>query len=674
MTKRLGVPSINDSKVVSSSIFLKKRSLVKSSLWLTSILFLALSLTAPTVLRAEADADRRSLKFSVVPLSDIPQDAIRQADSESQEADSVPPPAVPDALASDAILSPVALGQSHYLYFRHTESGLRAHLYHRITDTHLEDVLISEKNIDRVELIEAQAEHVWFLRTSEGELFKLIYNAHKTTFTLLDYGVILLYLLSMVWIGYYFSKREKSSDDFFEGGHRVPFWAVGVSLFATGASAISFMGMPAKAYETNWIYFTTGLFQVLLLPLAFYVVIPVIRRLKINTAYEYLDMRFGYPVRVYSSVLFVALQVLSRMSVVLLLPAIALNAVTGINIQACVLIMGVLSTVYTLLGGIQAVIWTDVIQTFVIIGAVIICIVIIAFQLDGSVGENLALASEMGKFELFDWSPHLMAATTWAIILQAIFHNFQQMSDQNYVQRIQAVNSESAARKVVSIQLLIAVPLNMLFFALGTALFLFYRTHPIMLEPHLQTDTIFPLYIMQNLPVGVAGLVVAGIFAASMSTLDSSINSVSMVIVRDFFEKLKHNATDQASLRLGKIMTILLGSFATLTALLFSFMDMPSIWDFFIMMTGLISSGVGGVFCLGMFTKRASTISVLIGATLGFATTLYIKLATEVSFFVYLPVGIMATFIAGYLFAFVFPNRKNITGFTILDLPKSENA
>lgn len=641
-------------------------------LW-TILLCLTFGALAPTLGYAQPDARPSPSKFSVQPIATIPNDTIQPAKPHDTLANETQQN-LPEPLTSDDIFSPISFGQSHYLYFQNTAAGLQARLYHRITNTHIHDVLISEQPTTGVELIEAPQEHRWYLRTAEGGLYKLTYNAHKTTFTVIDYIVILIYLLSMVAIGYYFSTKEKDSDDYFEGGQKVPFWAVGISLFATGASAISFMGMPAKAYETNWIYFTTGVFQVLLLPIAFFVVIPVIRRLRIKTAYEYLDMRFGYPVRVYSSVVFVALQVLSRMSVVLLLPAIALNAVTGINIQACVLIMGVLSTVYTLLGGIQAVIWTDVIQTFVIIGAVIVCIIIITFQLDGSLGENISLASDMGKFDMFDWSPHLMAATTWAIILQAIFHKFQQMSDQNYVQRIQAVENESAARKVVTIQLLIAVPLNVLFFGLGTALFLYYRTHPVMLEPHLQTDTIFPLYIMQNLPVGVAGLVVAGIFAASMSTLDSSINSVSMVIVRDFFEKLKKDATDQAALKLGKIMTIILGTFATLTALLFSFMEMPSIWDFFLMMTGLISSGVGGVFCLGMFTKRASTVSVLIGATLGFAATMIVKLATEVSFFVYLPVGILATFIAGYAFAFIFPNKKDITGYTILDLPKTERA
>jgi Na+/proline symporter len=190
-----------------------------------------------------------------------------------------------------------------------------------------------------------------------------------------------------------------------------------------------------------------------------------------------------------------------------------------------------------------------------------------------------------------------------------------------------------------------------------------------MLEPSLKTDTIFPLFIMQNLPVGVVGLVIAGVFAASMSTLDSSINSVSMVIVRDFYQRLKGNGDDRTALRLGKVLTVVLGGFATVMAVIMSVSDVSSVWELFIMLSGLILSSVGGFFLLGIFTRRASLIPAFIGAAFGTAVVLLLKFQTGTSFFIYQGCGITTTFVVGYLVSRFVANPINVSGLTVYDLP-----
>jgi len=564
-------------------------------------------------------------------------------------------------------------GQSHYIYLKPSESGVQAGLWHSITKTTIGGPVIFEGNVSNLELNAANKTGEFYVSgMSEGKELHVILSYKlrgEERISVIDIIVICIYLVSLIWIPLYFARRGKTSVDYFEGGHRVPWWAVGVSLFANSASAISYMGMPAQAYSVNWIFLTGGFFQLALLPLAYFVVIPIIRRLNITTAYDYLERRFGYPARVYGSVIFILLQIFARMSVVLLLPAIALGAVTGLNIILCVVIMGVMSTAFSLIGGIQSVIWTDVVQTFVMIGAILLSFAIIAFNLDGTVAENIQLASSLGKFKAFDWSPTLMQHTVWAIIINSIFIQFGHLADQNYVQRIQAVESERAARKVVTTQLLIAVPLNVIFFGLGTALFLYYSSNPVMLEPSLQTDTIFPLFIMQHLPVGVVGFVIAAVFAASMSSLDSTINCVSMVVVRDFYQRLSKNADDGKALKLGKILTILLGGFATVTAMIMSRSDVGSVWELFMMLSGLILSSVGGFFLLGIFTRRASLIPAFIGAACGTAAVLLLKFKTGTSFFIYQGSGITITFIVGYLASLFVNNPVDVSGLTVYTLP-----
>ena len=197
-----------------------------------------------------------------------------------------------------------------------------------------------------------------------------------------DYACLGAYLLSLVGMGIYFSRREKTTEDFFAAGRRIPWWAAGVSIAGTQTSAISFMAIPAKVYATDWVYLWNPLAAGLIAPLVVFVYLPFFRRLNLTTAYEYLEKRFHVAVRLFASSAFVLFH-LGRMAIVLFLPAIALSTVTGIDVYACIVVMGVLCTLYTVLGGIEAVIWTDFLQVIVLIGGAFISLVIIAANVEG---------------------------------------------------------------------------------------------------------------------------------------------------------------------------------------------------------------------------------------------------------------------------------------------------
>jgi len=219
--------------------------------------------------------------------------------------------------------------------------------------------------------------------------------------SLLDIIVIGLYFLVLSWMGWFFSKRQKDTNDYFKGGGRIPWWAAGLSIFGTALSAITFMAIPAKTFATDWSYFTLNMTIFLVAPVIILLFIPFYRRLNVTTAYEYLESRFNLTIRLIGSLSFIIYQI-GRMGVVLFLPSIALNVVTGIDIFLCIALMGMVSLVYTMLGGIEAVIWTDVMQVIVLLGGAILSLLLIILKIDGGFSSIVDIAAGNHKFNVFD--------------------------------------------------------------------------------------------------------------------------------------------------------------------------------------------------------------------------------------------------------------------------------
>ena len=341
----------------------------------------------------------------------------------------------------------------------------------------------------------------------------------RTGFGILDFSAVGLYLAVLVGMGVYFSRREKTTDDFFLGGRRVPWWAAGLSIFGTQLSAITFMAMPAKAYATDWVYIVGNFLVIVAAPVVIYLYLPFFRRLNVTTAYEYLEKRFNTATRLLGSAAFILLQ-LGRMGVVVYLPAIALSAVTGIDTVACIVVMGVLATLYTVLGGIEAVIWTDVIQVIVLIGGAALCLALIIAGVDGGISEVVSLGRDAGKFRVFNWTWSMASTAVWVVLRWEDLRNYR-LPDGPIRRSSNAISPRRANAgrpRRFGTNGILSIPVAILFFALGTSLWAFYKVHPGLLVPLAETDRILPWFIAHELPQGVAGLVIAALFAAAMSS------------------------------------------------------------------------------------------------------------------------------------------------------------
>lgn len=458
---------------------------------------------------------------------------------------------------------------------------------------------------------------------------------------LLDYVTIGLYLLGMLVMGGLFSRRNRSTDDYFRGGGRIPWWAAGISIFATVLSSITFMAIPAQSFTVGWNLYL-GNSYLILTPLIVMVYLPFFRRLNVTSAYEYLELRFDRRVRRLASLLFILFQ-LGRTAIVLYLPSLALATATSIDVRLCIAVMGLLVTIYSVLGGVEGVIWTDVVQGIVLLGGALVAVMLLALSVDGGVMTIAAEAREQGRLlGSLNWSLDLKAGTVWTILIGSVFANlFTYTASQDVVQRYLTTRDEIAAARSIWTGMALAPLAQALFFAIGTGLFVFYRHHPERLDPTRPLDGVFPQYLVDELPIGVSGLLVAGIFAAAQSTLSSSLNSIATAYVTDFHGLWFPAQSDLRRLRVAQAATIVVGLLGTAVAYAFTLVDVRSIWETFLAIIGLFGGTISALFISGIFDRRASTHGVLAGAIVGGGCVAWLKFATTVHFFLYPVAGVI---------------------------------
>lgn len=463
-----------------------------------------------------------------------------------------------------------------------------------------------------------------------------------------DIAVIVLYFAVLMWMGLFFSKRQKTTNDYFKGGGRIPWWAAGLSIFGTALSAITFMAIPAKTFTTDWSYFMLNMTIFLAAPIIVFLFIPFYRKQNITTAYEYLEIRFGLAVRLIGSLSFILFQI-GRMGVVMFLPSIALHVATGIDIYLCIGLMGIISLIYTMMGGIEAVIWTDVMQVIVLLGGAILSLVLIVFAIDGGIQEIVTTAVENQKFNVLDLSWSLKQPTVWVMLLGGIFSNIITYgTDQTMVQRYLTTKTEKEAVKSVWTNAILTIPATLTFFFVGTALFVFYRVYPNQLNSNLvNNDAVFPWYIATQLPAGISGLLIAGIFAASMSSLSSSMNSAATAYATDIhfrFNWIKNGK----KLQLARWSTLIIGVIGTLFALFMATLDIKSLWDEFQRILGLVIGSLGGVFLLGILIRKANSTAAIIGMVGSIIVQIIVAIYQPVHLLVYSATGVISCFLIGY--------------------------
>jgi solute:Na+ symporter, SSS family len=461
------------------------------------------------------------------------------------------------------------------------------------------------------------------------------------SFGALNWTTLIAYLGVLLVIGFVCARSTQTSDDFYLGGHSIPWWAAGMSIFGTTLSAITYLALPARVYGTSWSVILLNAGILLVAPLIVYSYIPRLRKLNAVTAYQFLEDRFDLSLRLFGSASFIVFQ-LFRMGVVVFLPALALAAVTGFNLSVCILLMGLIATIYTAFGGIKAVIWTDVVQVVVLIGGALLALILIATHLDGGFSTLISLGKEYGKFEMppITWS--------WAndsfmvLILGAIFSNalVPYTSDQAVVQRYLTTSTDKQAQKAVWTNALLAIPATLIFALMGVALFVFYKSNPELLGPLQKNDQILPWFVAHEMPAGLAGLVIAGVFAAAMSSLDSSMHSICTAVSNDFVGRFRSSWSDKDQLKFARKLVACLGILGTVFALILSTVDTGHIFDFLIGLMGLIGSPLAGLFLMGLFFKRINHIHAWIGVSCSLVALIYAKYFTDLNGLLFGLVGI----------------------------------
>ena len=508
----------------------------------------------------------------------------------------------------------------------------------------------------------------------------------KQGFGIVNWIVVVVYLLSMVGIGYWFMKKEEATttDDYFRGGQRIPWWVAGLSIFATVLSSITFMAVPALAYSGGWNKWVGQWPILIIVPLVVFFYLPFFRKLNLTSAYEYLEARFNLAARLIASISFMIFHV-GRIAIVLYLPALALSSVSDINIYMAITVIGVLCVIYTVMGGIEAVVWTDAIQALVLIGGALLCFFLVVFNVEGGFGAITTTLQNPDKFLSVDWSlesaKNFSSSTKsgWLFFFGFLFAALPSYtSGQDVVQRYVTTPTEKAAAKSLWLNIFMTLVGSAIFFALGTALYVFYQANPTSLDPTMrQTDGILPFFIMQNLPIGVSGLIVAGVFAAAQSTISSSLNSLATAFVTDVYGRvLAPKSSDHQRLNVARNVVVGVGIVGILVSVWIAKQELKSAFDTFNMFVGFVLGPLAAMFALGVFTKHVSGKACLIGAFAGSATIItvtFLNNAGVIDVWSLLNglICFVVTFVVAFIAGFIFPaDPKQIEGLSIHTLKR----
>ncbi len=433
----------------------------------------------------------------------------------------------------------------------------------------------------------------------------------KQTLHLIDYLIIAASLATSLGIGLRFGRKQHSTQDYFISKGSVPSWAIGMSLMATLVSSVTFLAYPGEGYSSNWILLIQGLMVPVVLLFMVWFIVPLYRDVIGLSTYEYFEKRFGLFARMYSSIAFV-LTHFSKMGTVFFLLALALSNMTGANTFLIIWVIGFVVISITLIGGIEAVIWADVIQGFLLIVGGIVSFLLLLFALKGGPAEVWHIAQANGKTGFGPYDFNFKKLTFIVMALNGVFYAIQKYgTDQTMVQRYLTAKSDKSAIRATLLGVSLTVPLWILFMFIGTALFVFYKQNP--LPAGTRPDAVFPYFIMTNLPPGIVGLILAALISAAISSLGSDLNCLGAVGVEDFYKKLRPKSTDLQNLRAGRLIVVFGGIGAVLIATLYLMAGDEGVLGIVFTLYAIFSGGIAGIFLLGLFSSRANKQGLLIG-------------------------------------------------------------
>ncbi|MBI3852059.1 MAG: sodium/solute symporter [Verrucomicrobia bacterium] len=491
-------------------------------------------------------------------------------------------------------------------------------------------------------------------------------------FGITGYLILAVYMVATVLLGLSFTRKQKNLAGYFLAERSAPWWAVGISVLACDLSAISYMGVPAWTYHHDLRYAMTILMFPLMAIIVAYLFIPFLARLKVFTIYEYLEHRFGMQSRLFASALFL-LQRASHMAIAIYAISLALQQIVGWPVWACVTLVGALTTLYTVLGGMKAVLWTDVMQFFVLMGGLVVMGAVILWSFNGDVSHIWRVAAAAGHTTLLTTSINFVAAdfwkemTIWGLFIGTLVYQVGAYgSDQVLVQRYLAAGSGRMMARSLIFCGLLEIPVVGILYLLGLGFFAFYHAPENsalltslndLVERTGDPNMVLPHFVRHVLPSGLAGLVFASLFAATMSVFSSGLNSLSTATCMDFVQRLRQLRSNSQELTLTNARWITLGwgILVTLAAIGVHFARMGSLLQAAATIIGFFSGPILGMFLLGIFTMRANSLGAILGAISGFASVLLLR--NHVSFIWYPVAGCAPTLLFGYAFSFLMAQR-----------------
>ncbi|MGA0848817.1 MAG: sodium:solute symporter [Chthoniobacterales bacterium] len=457
-------------------------------------------------------------------------------------------------------------------------------------------------------------------------------GAQVVALPVVDWIVLGLYFAAMLGVGFYFYRSGKSAtaEGFTKADGAMPGWVVGLSILATYLSSISFLALPGRAYAGNWNAFVFSLSMPLALWAAARWFVPYYRASGEVSAYSHLETRFGPWARVYAGVCYLLTQ-LARMGSVMFLMALPLHLLLGWEMHWIILLTGASVIVYTMLGGIVAVMWSDAVQALILMAGALLCLVLLVAGLPGGVGAGVDYAAAQDKFSLGSFGASLGESTFWVVLAYGLVINLQNFGiDQNYVQRYVAARSEQAARRSLWLGGLLYVPVSLVFFLIGTGLFVFYGTQPDLLPASLQgedqADRILPYFILTELPPGAKGLLLAAIFSAAMSTISTSLNSSATLLLTDWYRRFfRPQADERESMRVLHLASLVWGALGTGVAL--AMIGVKAALDAWWTLSGIFAGGMLGLFLLGLISRRAGNPAAMTAVVAGVLVILWMTLS-----------------------------------------------
>ena len=473
---------------------------------------------------------------------------------------------------------------------------------------------------------------------------------------IIDIIVFLLFTGGVVAFGCSFFKKKGTSEEFTSAGRSLPGWVVGMSIFATYVSSISYLGYPGKAFSGDWNAFVFSLS----IPIASYFAaryfVPFYRSQDSISAYSFLENRFGPWARIYASSCYLLTQI-ARTGSILYLLALPMNVLLGWHIQTIIVVTSVAIVLYSMLGGMKAVIWTEAIQGIILIGGALVCMFILLFDMPGGPVQTFSIAMEDGKFSLGSFGSSLSESTFWVCLIYGIFTNLQNYGiDQSYVQRYHTAKNEKEAKFSALFGGYLFIPVSAVFFMIGTGLYAFYKVHPGILPDGVGADYVFPFFIVNELPVGLTGLLIASIFAAGMSTIATSVTSSSTIILTDYYQRFRKHAGNRERMLVLKLSSVGVGVAGILVA--FAFMSVQSALDAWWALASIFSGGMLGLFLLGYISRKARNFDAVLGVVCGVILVCWIVISPFVHDNLAIVFGTLLIFLVGFLSANLLNKRR----------------